>query len=284
MGLTAAATAGAVVGFGLLLVVAGLLRRAPSTGPSTGMWTRITLRWTTTTRRRRLWLASSIVAGLALAMATRWWLAAALLPALLLLVPWLLSAPPNREIEVLAGLDRWVRLIATSLSSGKSIRDSLFATRRQAPEVLAEPVGRLCARIDQRWTMRDALYAFADDLSSADADAVVAALTIASARGGAGARATLTTLSDTIQDRLRALREVSAERAKPRAVARQVTAITLGVLLTMVLLNPTFFASYASLAGQLLAATLAGLYIGCLFVLRRKTVPPVAPRFLRSAP
>ena len=41
----------------------------------------------------------------------------------------------------------------------------------------------------------------ADELASADADAVVAALVIASAKGGAGARATLGAISDSIQAR-----------------------------------------------------------------------------------
>ncbi|NHB84712.1 hypothetical protein G7085_09080 [Tessaracoccus sp. HDW20] len=101
------------------------------------------------------------------------------------------------------------------MTAGKSIRDAIFATRRQVAPVLREPVARLCTRLDQRWTMRDALWVLADDLDSADADAVVAALAIASSRGGAGARVTLGALSDNIQDRLRALREIAAERRSP---------------------------------------------------------------------
>ena len=53
---------------------------------------------------------------------------------------------------------------------------------------------------------------------------------VAAAHGGAGTRATLAALTDNIQARLRALREIAAERAKPRAVVRQVTGITLAVL------------------------------------------------------
>ena len=124
----------------------------------------------------------------------------------------------------------------------------------------------------------------ADELASADADAVVAALVIASAKGGAGARATLGAISDSIQARLSALREIAAERAKPRAVVKQVTFITLGVLVGAMLLNPQFFAPYATPLGQLIALGLAAAYLGCLVMLRRMTVPPMAPRFLRSAP
>ena len=285
MGVTAAATAGAMVGLGITLILAGMLRRVPpSTAPSTGLWTRAHRWWTTQSLRRRAWFAGALIAGVVTALVGRWPLAVVLVPVLLVVVPLLLTAPPSKEIEVLAGLDRWVRLLATSLSSGRSIRDAILATRRQVPEVLREPVARLCLRLDQLWTLRDALYGTADDLGSADADAVIAALSIAASRGGAGARATLGALSDSIQDRLRALREVSAERAKPRAVVRQVTIITLGVLMTMLLLNPRFFAAYATPVGQAIAAVLAATYLGCLAILRRKTVPPMAPRFLRSSP
>lgn len=278
-----AAAAGAAVGLGLTLLVAGMLRAAPSSAStSTSTWSWVHRWWANLSPRRRLWFGGASAAGVLATVVTGWLPALALVPAVTIVIPLLLMAPPNREVELLAALDRWVRLLATSLSSGKSIRDSIFATRRQAPPVLAEPVARLCARLDQRWTMRDALFAMADELGSADADAVVAALAIAAGRGGAGARATLAALSDNSQERLRALREVAAERAKPRAVVRQVTLITLAVLGAALLFNGSFFAPYASPLGQLIAVSLALAYLGCLVVLRRQTVPPMTPRFLRS--
>lgn len=284
MGLTLAIAAGSVIGLGLVVLLAGLRRVEPSTGSSTALWTRPGRWWENQSRTRKLWIAASLTAGVLTVLLSGWLLAMVLVPVALILIPLLLTAPPQREIDTLAGLDRWVRLIATSISAGKSIRDAIFATRRQVAPILQGPVGRLCTRLDQRWTMRDALWAMADELDSADADAVVAALAIASSRGGAGARATLGALSDNIQDRLRALREIAAERAKPRAVVRQVTLITLAVLGGALLLNPRFFAPYATPLGQLLAAALAFAYLGCLVMLRRKTVPPPTPRFLRTTP
>ncbi|WP_255436492.1 type II secretion system F family protein [Tessaracoccus sp. MC1756] len=278
-----AAAMGCAVGLGLTLLVAGLRHAHPlSTASSTGLWTRLRQWWTSLTPRRRAWFGGALGAGVLVTVITGWLPALLLVPGAAIIVPLLLMAPPNREIQVIAALDRWVRLLATALSSGKSIRDAIFATRQQVPPVLTEPVVRLCVRLDQRWTMRDALFALADELRSADADAVVAALVIAAGRGGAGARATLAALADTSQDRLRALREVAAERAKPRAVVRQVTYITLAVLGAALLFNGEFFAPYRSPLGQLLAVTLACAYLGCLVVLRRQTVPPMAPRFLRS--
>ena len=76
----------------------------------------------------------------------------------------------------------------------------------------------------------------------------------------------------------------STSSAKPRAVVRQVTIITLAVLGAALLFSGPFFAPYGTPLGQVIAAVLAAAYLGCLMMLRRLTVPPMAPRFLRSQP
>lgn len=283
MGMMLAITCGAMITLGACLVALGLRHHTRlSTESSTTLWTSVARWWTSLSPRSRWWLLSSVAIGVAVAVVFNWPLGIVLVPALLILLPLLLSPPQQREIEILSGLDRWVRLISTSLASGKSIRDAIFTTRGQVPPVLREPVSRLCTRLDQRWTVRDALFGMADELSSADTDAVVAAMAVAAARG-AGSRATLEALSDSIQARLRALREIASERAKPRVVAIQVTIITLVVLPGIGLVNPGFFMPYTTPLGQLIAAALTLAYLGCLVMLRRRMVPPPAPRFLRSS-
>ncbi|WP_158600460.1 type II secretion system F family protein [Tessaracoccus antarcticus] len=228
-------------------------------------------------------MLGSLVAGVVVALTTGWLIAVFLVPAAALGIPALLSEPPQREIATLAGLDRWIRLLAPSIATGKSIRDAILSTRGQVPEVLQEPVSRLVARVDQGWTTREALLGMADDLSSADADAVLAALAISASRGGIGSRTTLSALADNTQERLHVLREISSERAKPRAVVRQVTVITLAVLTGSVLLGGNFFEPYRSPLGQALALALAAAYVGALGVLRHRTVPRPTARFLRGA-
>ena len=65
MGLTTAIAAGALVGLGLALMLAGLIRAEPpsSTGSSTPLWTRGVRRWTALTARRRVWLLGAIGTG-----------------------------------------------------------------------------------------------------------------------------------------------------------------------------------------------------------------------------
>lgn len=286
MGPVIAGSIGALLVLGVLFLVAGLRRseRRLSTGRSTGLWKRVRNLWSAWSPARRLWIVASFTLGVVIAVITGWLIAILLVPVGMLGIPALLSEPPQREIATLAGLDRWVRLLAPSIATGKSIRDAILSTRSQAPAVLIQPVTRLVTRIDQGWTTKDALLAMADDLSSADADAVLAALAISSTKGGVGTRTTLTALSENTQERLHALREISAERAKPRAVVRQVTIITLMVLGGSILLGGNFFEPYRSPLGQLLAAGLAMAYVGALVMLRRRTIPTPATRFLKASP
>lgn len=278
-----AGTLGALLALGVVLVVAGLIRREQSTQFSPDLLKRSARLWESSPRRSRLWVIGSCSIGILLAVVSGWLAALVLVPAFAIGIPALLKEPPQREIDVLAALDRWVRLLAPSIATGKSIRDAVIATRHQASEVLAQPVARLVSRIDQGWTTRDALLTMADELDSADGDAVLAALAIASSRGGVGTRATLGALSANTQDRLRALREIAAERAKPRAVVRQVTIITLVVLGGSILLGGQFFDAYRTPLGQVLALGLGAAYVGSLAILRRRTVPAPAKRFLRGS-
>lgn len=283
MGLSLAMTTGALLALGPVLVLAGARRtpRPESTAAGTGLWKRAALLWRGLLPHQRFWVVAMVFLGVAIAALTGWLLAALLVPALGLGVPMLLKAPVNREVEMLAALDRWVRLLAPSIGVGKSIRDAIGATRTQVPAELAEPVSRLTARMDQGWSTREALLAMADEIGSSDSDAVLAALAIASSRGGTGTRATLTALSDTVQDRLVGLREIASERAKPRAVVRQVTIITLAVLGGALLMGGNFFQPYSSPLGHVFALLLVAAYLGSLLILRRRTIPPPAARFLR---
>lgn len=284
MGMNLALVAGSLMGLGVLLLVAGLMRRERPDSPvlSTPLWKRWGSRWNSLSRPQQVWVLGSIGAGVLVAVMTGWLLAAVLLPALLLGIPALLKTPPHPEVEILAALDRWVRLLAPAIGVGKSIRDAIGSTRTQVPPVLRQPVARLTARMDQGLTTREALLLMADEIGHSDSDAVLAALAIASTRGGVGTRATLQALSQTIQHRLRVLREIASERAKPRAVVRQVTLITLAVLGGALLMGGQFFAPYGSALGQVIALALAAAYIGCLVMLRRRTTPEPAARFLRA--
>ncbi len=271
---------GALLAGGIILIVVGS-RRVESTGhraPRTVVWSRVAA------RANRWGLARTIgavVAGIAAAIVTGWPVLIVVIPLLVLGLPALLSTPQNRDLALLEALDRWVRLLAATLATGVSIPDAIRTTRRQVPTILSEPVALLVARIDDRWSVRQALSATADDLASPDADAVLAALILAAERGGTGAVATLQALADSISDRLKAGREIEAERAKPRIVVRQVTVLTLGILGAAFLLGRDFFAPYGTWYGQIILAFLLAAYVSSLVWLRRLTAPRTRERILQ---
>lgn len=258
-------------------------REGVSTEISTGPLGRLAKRARLLSARQRIVLAVAFIAGLVAFAITGWVVMLALVPIAVLGLPALLRAPRNHELELLQDLDRWVRGLATSLPTGKSMTDAIRSTRRQAPARLSEPVTVMVARLDARWSTADALHSMADELDSPDSDAIIAALILASERGGMGASQTLEALSDSIQERLRARREIEAERSKPRVVVQQITLITAVVLGIALVVGGDFFDPYRTATGQLILAALIAAYVGSLVMLRRMTLPRRRERILVHA-
>ncbi len=235
------------------------------------------------TRRRDLVLLGSVLAGFAVAALTGWVIALVILPLLALGLPYLLSVPKPRDVELLEALDRWVRSLAATLATGKSVTDAIRISRRTAPPLVSEEIGTLVLRLNNRWETDDALRRFADDLDSPDADGVVAALMLAARRGANGASITLQALADSLQSQLKARRTIEIERAKPYVVVRQVTVISLATLAGVALLAPEFLAPYRTSLGQVILAVLLVLYLASLIMMRRKAQQPPRPRILVGA-
>lgn len=281
----AAVLAGMLMVAGLVLLVAwgagvGATRRHRAV--STSLWTKAVENLAGVSARAWVWTAAAVVITVVVTLWTRWPLMLVVVPLAVVGLPRLLSSPRQVEVELLGSLDRWVRQVTATMAAGRSITDALRHGARQAPAELAEPLALLVRRLDDRWTPADALLGFAADLDSADADAVVASLVLAVQRGGAGAVLTLSALADSLQDRLRALREIEVERAKPRIVVRQVTAITVVILGVALVMGRDFFAPYGTPVGQVILAALLGLYVAALVAMRRMTLPRRRARILRE--
>ena len=65
---------------------------------------------------------------------------------------------------------------ATPMAPNPSLADALRAGARNAPDQLREPLALVVRRLDDRWSAPAALLAMADELGSADADAIIASL------------------------------------------------------------------------------------------------------------
>jgi tight adherence protein B len=280
-----AITAGLLITSGLLGIIYGLqrqTRRASQRTQSIRQW------WTRATRRppgsrgrqRDMILLLSVIIGCVIAMLTGWLILIVVLPLLVLGLPYLLILPTRRDIELLEALDRWVRSLAATLATGKSITDAIRISRRTAPPSLADEINLLVIRLNNRWETRDALMRFADAIDSPDGDGVVAALILASSRGANGASVTLQALADSIQAQLKGRRAIEVERSKPYVVVRQVTVISLSTLVLVFVLSPDFFAPYRTPLGQTLLSLLLIIYVTSLFLMRRKARQPDRPRIL----
>ncbi len=283
-----AAVAGVLLVGGVVLAVGGWSRswppgprRTESVGDRWARWTRRPPGHTG--RNRDLRLAASVVVGLVVAGLSGWAVAIVAAPILVLGLPYLLVLPKARDVELLEDLDRWVRALAASMTTGRSVTDAVRISRRTAPPRLLTDVGRLVDRLNNRWDTTDALRSFADALDSPDADGVVAALILAARRGANGASATLSALADSIQDQLKGRRLIETERAKPYVVVRQVTIISLLTLGGVFALSPGFFVGYGTPLGQLILSVLVVLYLGSLILLRRKAQQTPRERVLVGA-
>jgi tight adherence protein B len=280
-----AITAGLLIIGGLLGIAYGLQRQTRATSRRSEsmkeLWARVTRRPPGSRGRQRdLILLGSVIIGLISAMLSGWLILIIVLPMLAFGLPYLLVVPEQRDIELLEALDRWVRSLAATLATGKSITDAIRISRRTAPPLLADEINLLVTRLNNRWETRDALMRFADAIDSSDADGVVAALILASSRGANGASVTLQALADSIQAQLKGRRAIEVERSKPYVVVRHVTVISLSTLVLAFALSPEFFAPYQTPLGQTLLSALLISYVASLLLMRRKAHQPERPRIL----
>jgi tight adherence protein B len=281
-----AIAAGLLIIGGLLAILAGLRRWTPPAprrqAESAGeLWARFTRRPPGPRGRRRdVILVLSLIIGFVVAVLTDWLIMIVVLPATAVGLPYLLVLPKPRDVELLEALDRWVRSLAATLGTGKSITDAIRISRRTAPPLIADEISLLVTRLNNRWETRDALMRFADSVDSPDADGVIAALILASSRGANGASITLNALADSIQAQLKGRRAIEVERSKPYVVVRQVTVISLSTLVLVFLLSPDFFAPYRTPLGQMLLSMLLISYLASLILMRGKAHQADRPRIL----
>ncbi|MHB8913309.1 MAG: type II secretion system F family protein [Lysobacter sp.] len=197
-------------------------------------------------------------------------------------LPRLLRAPASAaRVDRLEALEEWTRNLAGVLAVGVGLEQAITASLRSAPEPIRPQVATLVARLAARWQTDAALRAFAADLDDATGDLVAASLILSVRRRGAGLVAVLEGLAASVAEDVRTRRAIEADRAKPRATARAVTYITVGVLVLLAM-NRTYVEPYTSPSGQLLLAVLLSAYIATLLWMRQMTTGRPAPRFLSN--
>ena len=267
-----AAVAGAMIAGGILGIITGL-RPTPITE------TKPAARRQSTWRRRWATVAA-LAAGLIVAALTGWVIAIVVLPVAVLGMPVLLASPADTgRIGRLDGIAEWTRNLSGVLVAGQGLEQALTASLRSCPDAVRPEVAGLVARLRGRWPTEAALRAFADDLDDATGDLVAAALILGSRKRGPGLAGMLTGLAESAAADVRARRQIEADRAKPRTIARLVTLLSAGAL-TVLALAGSFLEPYRTPLGQVILLVLLACYTASLVWLRKAAQSPPSVRFL----
>ena len=286
-----AALAASAVGGGLLLIITGL-RQVPDPEligrPRSARIVRLRAALGAASGdrphagRRRLQLALAVAGGTLAYLFTGLALLVLAVPVAVLGLPKLLSPPASAaDVDRLEALEEWTRNLAGVLAVGVSLEQAIAASLRATPDPIRPQVQTLVARLATRWQTDAALRGFANDLNDATGDLVAASLILSAKRRGAGLVSVLDGLAASVAEDVRTRRAIEADRAKPRATARAVTFITLGVL-ALLSLNRTYMSPYTSPLGQALLAVLLGAYVAALLWMRQMTSGKPTPRFLTA--
>ena len=270
--------AGALVVGGLIALVVGLRPSPIVERPSRPRKVR------TVTRQTRMLLFGGLAAGIVAFLVTGWVLALVIVPVAFVGLPILLSSSSAAQrIERLEAMEEWTRSLSGVLTVGVGLEQALVATLRSTPAAIAPEVTRLVARLRARWVTEDALRAFADELDDATGDLLAANLILGSRRRGAGLASVLEGLAESVAADVRARRQVEADRAKPRATARWVTLISVGVLVILAV-SGTYVEPYQSPLGQVILVALLAMYVATLVWMKRMAIGREMPRFLDPVP
>ena len=268
------ALAGALVIGGLIALVVGLRHSPVVDRPSRPR------KIPPMTKQTRMLLLGGVAAGVVAFLVTGWVLALVVVPVAFVGLPSLLSsASAAQRIARLEAMEEWTRSLSGVLTVGVGLEQALVATLRSTPASIAPEVTRLVARLRARWVTEDALRAFADELDDATGDLVAANLILGARRRGAGLASVLEGLAESVAADVRARRQVEADRAKPRATARWVTLISVGVLVILAV-SGTYVKPYQSPLGQVVLVALLSMYIATLVWMKRMAIGRAMPRFL----
>lgn len=271
------AVAGALIVAGIIGLVVGL-KPAP-VRPSRSRPVR---RKPMSAATKRLLLVG-VVGGCLAWLVTGWALALIAVPVACIGVPMLLSnSGAAARIDRLEAMEEWTRSLSGVLTVGIGLEQALVATERSTPSAIRPEVQRLVARLRSRWNTEEAIRSFADELDDATGDLVAANLILAARRRGAGLAQVLESLAESVSADVRARRQIEADRAKPRATARWVTIISVGVLVILAI-SGTYVEPYRNPLGQVILVTLLAAYVATLVWMKRMAIGKPLARFLVGA-
>ncbi len=227
----------------------------------------------------------AVAAGVGVLLLTGWPVAGLAVCAATVFVPSVLGGEKSAKATIARSeaLADWTRRLADLLASGaaSSTRDALVRSVASVPDPIAGEVRRLVSRLGPRG-MESALRRFAAEVHDPAAEKIAGVLILRERNGGPGLAGVLTGLADDLADRSRMIREVEAERAKPRSNMRTIVVVTGLLIVGMLLFARTFLSGYSSVFGQVMLIVVAGVFAVALRWMRTLSDPPAVATVLIS--
>ena len=225
----------------------------------------------------------ALAAGVLVLLITGWPVAALATAGTVAFIPKVLGGgkASKQVITTSEALADWTRRLADLIGSGAagSTREALRRSLSSAPEPIAPAVTNLVTRMGPQG-VEPSLRQFADEVGDPAADRIAMVLILRERNGGPGLAEVLTALATDLDDRSRMVREVEAERAKPRANMRTIVVVTLVLVFGMTLFARTFLSGYSTPLGQVALLVVAAIFGTALRWMRRLSDPPTPPRIL----
>lgn len=272
----------------LLLTVAGLMASAGLLGVF-GALTGFRLlppRTRPTVRSRRPITgrhAAGVAAGVGVLLLTGWPVAGISAAAAVLFVPGVLGGgkAAKQGIATAEALAEWTRRLADLIASGAagSTRDALRRSESSVPAPIAVAVGRLVSRMGPQG-VEVALRQFAREVDDPAAEKIAGVLILRERNGGPGLAEVLTGLAADLDDRSRMVREVEAERSKPRGNMRTIVTVTGLLIAASLMFARTLLSGYSGPLGQLMLAGVAAVFAVALRWMKALSEPVASPRVL----
>jgi tight adherence protein B len=273
----------------LLLAVSGLVTAAGMVGLVVAARGRSVLPPTAPSARRSpAWRLTklhlgALAAGVLVLLISGWPVAALAAVGGVLFIPEVLGGTKasRQAIATSDALADWTRRLADLISSGAagSTREALRRSLNSAPAAILPAVADLVTRMVPQG-VEPALRQFAREVNDPAADKIAMVLILRERNGGPGLAEVLAALAADLDERSRMLREVEAERAKPRANMRTIVMTTLILVVGMVLFARTFLSGYSTAVGQIALLLDFTLFGAALRWMRRLSDPPTSPRVL----
>lgn len=271
-GLVMAALA-AGVGFGLLLVTAGLTGRTifDGTGP-------ITLRSAAGPASARA--AGALVALVVVWGVTRWIVGGVFAALAVLALPAVLGGKGQREREIARteAVASWTEMIRDSIVAASGLEEAIVATASVAPKPIAPEVRELVRRLEHR-RLPEALVAFGDDLDHPSGDLVVAALVIAARMEASDLSGLLSRLAEATRGEARMRIRVEVGRTRVRTATKVIVGVVTAAVAFLALVNRAYLNVYDSPAGQVVLAVVGSIFAAGGWLLSRMSRIDLPERF-----